>query len=141
MDGLVASQRNLNLGDKVQRKRSEVQMYMILYYDTHIREAVLKRWAEDGAPGSQESRVEAKIPESEIESHESFDMKDPKIPISYKHKIALQLYEAESDETKAEVRSQREAWHGNGRTVRGTDEAARLSLVREYQKYVHDLLA
>lgn len=110
-------------------------MYMILYYDSRIRETVLKRWAEEHAPDS-ESRVEVNIPEGEVEPHESFNMKDTKIPISYKHSVALSLYEAESEQVKAEVRSQQEAWHESGQTVRTSDDSKRLSLVREYQKYV-----
>jgi hypothetical protein len=108
-------------------------MYMILYYDSRIREVVLKRWAEDRVP-CLESRVEVNIPDSEIEPHDSFTLKDPKIPVSYKHAIARNLYAAESEAIKTEVRLQREAWHENGRTVRTNNEEERLSLVRDYQK-------
>ena len=114
-------------------------MYMILYYDSHIRETVLKRWAEDHPPGS-ESGVEVNIPETEIEPHESHDMKDSKISISYKHAVAMELYENEPEEIKVEVQLQREAWNKNGKTVRTANDKDRLSLVREYQKYVHTLL-
>ncbi|KAF9782108.1 hypothetical protein BJ322DRAFT_1110992 [Thelephora terrestris] len=132
-DVIVASRRNLHLEDSAPRKKSEVQMYMILYYDSRIRQTVVESWAEDGVP-CLESRVEVNIPESEIEPHDSFTLKDPKIPISYKHAIARKLYDAESAAIKAEVRLQRETWHENGRTVRTTDEDERLSLVRDYQK-------
>ena len=139
MENAIASQRSLHLEDGIPRKRSEVQMYMILYYDSRIRETVLKRWAEDHTPGS-ESGVEVNIPETEIDPHESHDMKDSKIPISYKHAVAMELYENEPEEVKVEVRLQREAWSEDGRTVRTANEEDRLSLVREYQKYVHTLL-
>ena len=109
-------------------------MYMILYYDTRIREVVVKRWAEDGVK-SLESRVEVNIPEDEIEPCESYTLKDPKIPIAYKNAIAQKLYEAESETLKAEVRKQKEAWR-NGKTVRTDDEDERLELVRQYQKCV-----
>jgi hypothetical protein len=133
-ENATRSTRNLHLDEGLPRKRSEVQMYMILYYDTRIRQVVVKRWAEDRVP-SMESRVEVTIPEGEIESHESFTLRDPKIPITYKNAIAEKLYKAESEVIKAEVRSQREAWH-DGKTVRTDDEDERLALVREYQKYV-----
>jgi hypothetical protein len=112
---------------------------MIMYYDDRIRPTILKRWAEDGVP-SLESRVEVNIPESQIERHESFTLKDYKIPVSYKVAIAQTMYEAESDAIKAEVRSQREAWHESGRSVRASGEEERLSLVRDYHKYAFTLL-
>lgn len=112
---------------------------MILYYDTRIRETVVRRWAEDRVP-SLESRVEVNTPESEIDPRDSFTMKDPKIPIAYKNAIAQQLYDAESEVIKTEVRLQREAWHVGGTTVRTEDEEERVTLVREYQKYFNVLL-
>ena len=139
VENVVASNRNLHLEDGVPRKRSEVQMYMILYYDTRIRETVLKRWAEEGKPGL-ESTAQVNIQENEIEPYESFDMKDTKVPIWFKHSVALKLYEAEPEEVKVEVRSKREAWHEDGRTVHTADNEERLNLIRDYQKYVHILL-
>ena len=111
-------------------------MYMILYYDTRIRQTVVKRWAEDRV-ASLESRVKVNIPEEEIEPHESFTLKDPKIPVSYKNAIAQKLYDAESEVIKAEVRKQREVWHSDHvlKTVRTDDDEERLTLVRQYQKY------
>ena len=111
-------------------------MYMILYYDTRIREAVVKGWEEDRVP-SMETNVDVDVPEKEIDPEDSFLMKDPKIPISYKNSIAQKLYEAESEAIKADVRLQQEVWHTNGRTVHTEDENERLALVRQYQKYVY----
>ena len=108
-------------------------MYMVLYYDNRIRKTVLRRWAEDRVV-CLESRVKVNIPESQIERHESFTLKDPNIPVSYKFAISQILYNAESEVIKAEVRSQRESWHENGRTVRTSDEEERVSLVHDYQK-------
>ena len=112
-------------------------MYMILYYDARIREIVVNEWAMDRVE-KLESRVEVNIPEEEIESHESFSLKDPKIPIAYKNAIAQRLYDAESEDIKVEVRKQREAWHSDYslKTVRTSDEDERLELVRQYQRYV-----
>ena len=138
-ENTTAGVRSLHLEDGAPRKKSEVQMYMILYYDTRIRETVVKRWAEDRVP-SLEYRVELDIPEDEVEPCESYNMKDQKIPITYKNAIAQELYEAESEMIKMEVRSQREAWYEGSRTVRTDDEDQREILVREYQRYVHSLL-
>jgi phage protein D len=131
----AAALRNLNLQEGIPRKKSEVQMYMILYYDTRIRQTVVKRWAQDRVE-KLESRVKVTTPDNEIESHESFDLRDPKIPVSYKHAIAQQLYKVESETIKAEVRKQREAWHSDLtlKTVRTDDEDERLALVRQYHK-------
>ena len=113
-------------------------MYMVLYYDSRIRETVLKRWEEDHAV-IQESRVEVNILDNEIEPHESFNLKDPKIPITYKNMVAQKLYDEESEAIKVEVRRQREAWHSDLtlKTVRTDDEEERLALVRQYHKCVH----
>ena len=113
-------------------------MYMILYYDSRIRKAVVKSWAKDRVP-NLESRVEVNIPDDEIESYESFSLRDPKIPISYKKAIAQRLYNAESDVIKAEVRLQRESWYENGKTIRTKNEDDRKALVREYKRCVYSL--
>jgi hypothetical protein len=113
-------------------------MYMILYYDTRIREVIVKRWEGGDRVESMEWKGGITIPDEDIEPHESFTFKDPKIPISYKKAIAEILYNAESDVTKAEVRRQREAWYSDGtlRTVLTDNDEERLTLVRQYQKYV-----
>lgn len=129
----LASRRNLHLEEGLPRKRSEVQMYMILYYDTRIREVVVKRWAEDRVE-CMEFGAEVNVPESDIDPQDSFILKDPKIPIAYKTAIARNLYAAESEVIKAEVRTQREAWQPGGKTVRTDDEDERLALVEEIQK-------
>lgn len=133
INNLVSSHPNLHLEDSTPWKKLEVQMYMILHYDSRIWQTILKCWAEDRVP-SLESRVEVNIPESKIELHESFTLKDPRIPISFKHAVLKMLYEAESEVIKAEVQSQCESWRENGRTVHTTDEEEHLSLVCEYQK-------
>lgn len=126
--------RNLHLEEGMPRKKSDVKMYMTLYYDAKIRETVVKDWAKDPVE-ILESRVQVTIPDNEIEPHESFLFKDPKIPISYKKKIAQKLFNAESEAIKAEVRTQKEAWQ-YGKTVRTSDEEERVELVRQYQKCV-----
>jgi hypothetical protein len=135
VENALGSHRNLHLEEGAARKKSEVQMYMILYYDDRIREIVVRRWAEDRVP-SLESRVEVPIPEDQIDPQDSFTMKDPKIPITYKTAVAQELYNAEPEVIKANVRSHREAYGPGGKTVRTDDEDERLTLVREYQRYV-----
>jgi len=107
---------------------------MTLYYDSRIRETVVERWAKDRVP-NLESALEVNIPENEIEPHESYSLKDFKIPIAYKRTIAQELYEAESEAIKAEVRAKQEAQYGDG--VTDGDPSEQKEMVRGYQKYVH----
>ena len=109
-------------------------MYMILYYDDRIRETVASRWAKVRVP-NLECTVEVNVPESEISHEDSFLLKDPRIPITFKNEIAQELYEAESKEIKAKVWSEGETWQpGSDQTVRTDDEDDRLALVHEYHK-------
>lgn len=114
-------------------------MYMILYYDSRIRDAVVEGWAVDRVE-RLEYRAEVNIPEDKIHPHDSYNFKDPKIPITYKNSVAQRLYAAESDVFKAHIRTQLEAWNDNGTTVHTNDEDERLTLVREYHKYVRVLM-
>ena len=112
-------------------------MYMTLHYD-RIRQTIVDSWAKDGV-ASLESNIRVNIPENEIEPQDSFLLKDQKIPICFKNEIARQLYEAESEVVKAEVRAKREAEKaGNpGRSANELLEDERLALVRRYEKYVY----
>ena len=77
-------------------------MYMILYYDDRIRETVASRWAKVHVP-NLECTVEVNVPESEIGREDSFLLKDPRIPITFKNEIVQELYGAELKEIKAKV--------------------------------------
>lgn len=134
--------RNLRLEDGVPRKKSLIQMYMILYYDSQIQETVCKCWAEDHVP-NLESNVEVNILESKINPQDSFKLKDPKIPISYKKAIAKIMFEGKSELIKSNVHVQQEAWHEGayGATVCTDDDETRQLLVREYQRYIRPWFA
>lgn len=133
-DNATKTYRDLHLEDRAPRKRSELQMYMVLFYDDRIHETVANRWAKVRVP-SLECTVEVNVLESEIGHEDSFLLKDPRIPITFKNKIAQELWDAESNEIKAKVRSERKMWQpGSDQTVRTDDEDDRLALVREYQK-------
>ena len=134
IESTLAGHRNLHLEDGPVRKKSEVQMYMILHYD-RIRETIAKRWEEDRVASLEAKEVD--LPNGLFDSRDSFSVKDQKIPINYKTSIARQLYEEEPEAVKVEVRAQREAWHPSGRSVRTDDDEERLELVREYHKCVH----
>jgi len=135
-DNSTSSRRDLHLEDNPTRKKSEVQMYMVLYYDSRIRQTVLERWAE-GHVGV-ESRVESTIPDGDIEPHESCIYRDAKIPITFKNAVAQELFENETVAIKAEVRSKRE--EGTVKTVYNTRGDQRMELIHDYQRYARSLV-
>lgn len=123
---------NLGLEDSWPRKRSELQIYMSLYYDSRIRKIVLERWAEERLP-QFEANPTLEIPEDEISLEESAIFKDFKIPISYKNAIAQQLWENEDEAVKSHVRSQRET-ETDPKTVYNTQGDERLGVLNQYVK-------
>lgn len=137
-DNATGGRRKLHLEDPPSRKRSEVQVYMSLFYDMRIRETVKQRWSETGIQNMDFSRTE--LPEDEIDPEESSIFKDTKIPLAYKNQIAHELYEAEDEGIKQVVRLTREAEHLM-KTVHNTDGADRLELIQEYQRCVAVLAA
>ena len=130
-DDATGGRRDLRLEDPAPRKRSEVQVYMSLYYDTRIRPIVVKRWAETNIQNMDFSRTE--IPEDLVDPEDSSLFKDTKIPLCYKNSIAKELYNAEEDQIKEAVRSKREA-DSLAKTVHNTNGEEKLDLVRTYQK-------
>lgn len=133
LDDATGGRRNLHLENAPPRKRSEVQAYMALYYDTRIRSTVVKRWADAGIPNMDFSGGLEEIPEDQIDPDDSSLMKDIKIPLCFKNLVAQELFDKEEEEIKAAVRSKRDA-DVVIKTVYNTDEEARSELVREYQK-------
>jgi len=128
----VSGRKNLHLDEPRARKRSEVQSYMILFYESRIRPTVLARWASDKIQYLG-SKVELNIPESEILPEDSHLLKDTVIPISYKNMIAQELWDAEDEAIKREVRSQRQ-YDTVYKTVYNTDGKERMGVIREYTK-------
>lgn len=119
----VGGQQNLRLDDPAPQRRSEVQIYMTLYYNTRIRPVVVKRWADTGLTNMDFGRSE--VPEELVDPKDSLLLKDTKIPLGFKNEIALELYNAEAEEIKEVVQSKRE----EVKTVYNTSEEDRLDLV------------
>lgn len=133
-DIAAGGRRNLKLEDGPPRKRTEVQVYMSLYYDTRIRQTVVKEWADAGIPNMDFSRPGQDIPEDQVDPEDSSTFKDTDVPLCFKNDVAHRLYENEEDEIKEVVRSTRDN-RPLIKTVYGTSGEERLELVREYQKY------
>lgn len=134
-ENVAGGKRKLHLEDTPPQKRSEVQVYMALYYETRIREVVKQRWAAAGISNMDFGGQE--IPEDQVDPEESSVFKDTKIPLFYKNMVAQGLYEAEEEAIKAHVRLVREEEH-QIKTVYNTTSTERIELVREYQRYATD---
>lgn len=133
----TAGRGNLHLDARRPRKRSDVDIYMSLFYDSRIRKTVLERWAVDKAVLGPESTVSVNIAEGELplDSEDSSVLRDPKIMLSYKRMIATELWATEDEMTKEEVRSQRERDANEiSKTVHNTEGEERLKLIRKYNK-------
>ena len=117
------------------QKRTEVQVYMSLYYDMQIWSTVVKEWNQVNIPNMDFSGSQPEILKNQVDPEDSHLFKDTKIPLFFKNSVAQQLYEAEEDEIKEKVWLKCE---GNIliRTVYNLDEKEWLELVQEYQKYV-----
>ena len=131
-DNAIGGRRNLHLEDAPPRRRSELQVYMSLYYDTRVRQVVTEEWAEANITNMDFSGGD-EIPEDQVDPEDSSLFKDMKIPLCFKNMVAQRLYDVEEAEIKAAVRSKREL-DVSFMNVYTACEADRLDLVREYQK-------
>jgi hypothetical protein len=129
-DAATGGRRNLRL-ESGNRRRTEVQIYMVLFYDTRIRPTVLKEWAKVNLPNMDLSRPE--IPEEDVDPEDSHLFKDTKVLLCFKNEVARGLYEKEDEEIKSIVRARREQ-DLLIKSVHNADEQVRLELVHEYQK-------
>ena len=132
-DDATGGRRNLHLEDAPSRRRSEVQAYMALFYDTRIRAIAVKRWTEAGIPNMDFSGSSPAIPEDQIDPEDSAMLKDPQVPICYKNEVASELYEVEEDEIKEVVRAKVQA-DLLIKSVLTANEEDRQALVQEYHK-------
>ena len=108
---------------------------MTLYYDSRIRQTVIKEWNEANLPNMDFSGLNPELPETQIDPRDSHLFKDTKIPLFFKNNVAQRLYKAEEEEIKKKVRSTREE-QLLIKTIHSVGEEERLELVREYQKCV-----
>jgi len=134
-DSVTGGRRNLRLQDRRPRKRSEVQIYMALYYNDRIRSVVVKRWTETGV---NMNFGRSDIPEDEIDPEDSALLKDTQIPICFKNQVAQELYDGEDDDIKDVVRLRRETELSIKTVYTAANDEERMELVRDYQKSVAD---
>ena len=93
------SSAGLNLTMGPPKKKAPAQMYVKHYWETKVRPEVLKLWAP-----TPETDLFGEIDNGEDQiAWEAMTPMERDIPLWFKMKVGRQLYEAESDEVKAEI--------------------------------------
>ena len=93
----LSSGANLTTG--APKKKAAVQTYVKHYWDSKVKQEVINQWA----PTPETDLFdEADIGEDQV-PWEELDPLEKNIPLWFRMKIGRDLYEAESDEVKAEV--------------------------------------
>jgi hypothetical protein len=98
------SSANLNLTAGLPRKKAAVQAYVKHYWDAKVKQEVINEWA----PTPETDLFgEIDIGEDQV-AWEALTPMEKNIPLWFRMEIGRKLYEAESDEVKAEIDQLRE---------------------------------
>jgi len=93
------SSASLNLTAGPPKKKAAVQMYVKHYWDTKVKQEVIKQWA----PTPETDLFnENDIGEDQV-AWEALTPMEKNIPLWFRMEIGRKLYEAESEEVKAEI--------------------------------------
>lgn len=93
------SPANLNLTAGPPKKKAAVQMYVKKYWETKVKQEVINKWA----PTPETDLFdEADIGEDQV-GWEALTPMEKNIPLWFRMEVGRKLYEAESDEVKAEI--------------------------------------
>ena len=134
LDSGVGGHANLRLEDGKPHKRSEVQTYMALYYNSHIWDVVLEHWPQTKDKVAKlGSEIMEGLPESELSPEETVVFGDMKIPITFKNMVTQDLWENEEESIKRHVRLHCEA-KASPKTVYNTEGEERKELLNQYAK-------
>jgi len=123
----------LNLTAGPPRKKAALQAYVKYYWESKIKKAVLDLWAP-----TPETDLFGEIENGEDQvAWEAMTPMEKNIPLWFRMEIGRKLYDAESEEVKAEVDRRREqekvdAVAALGRTF-STDEE-RLQIMRQFDE-------
>ena len=129
------SSARLNLTAGPPKKKAAVQMYVKLYWESKVKQEVINKWA----PTPETDLFdEADIGEDQVAWTELTPM-EKHIPLWFRMKIGRELYEAESDEVKAQVDQCREHQKEDAITTLVSDnmfetEEERLRVMRKYDE-------
>ena len=90
---------SLNLTAGPPKRRAPVQMYVKHYWETKVKPEVIKLWAP-----TPETDLFGEIDNGEDQvAWEAMMAMEKNVPLWFKMKVGRKLYEAESDEVKAEI--------------------------------------
>jgi hypothetical protein len=93
------SSASLNLTTGPQRKKAAVQLYVKSYWETKVKPEVIKLWAP-----TPETDLFGEIDNGEDQvAWEAMTPMEKNIPLWFKMKVGRALYDAESEEVKAEI--------------------------------------
>lgn len=89
----------MNLTAGPPKKKAPVQMYVKRYWETKVKPEVIKLWAP-----TPETDLFGEIDNGEDQvAWEAMTPMEKNIPLYFKMRVGRELYEAESDEVKAEI--------------------------------------
>lgn len=98
------SSKKLNLTTGPPKKKAALQAYVKYYWESKIKKEVIKLWAP-----TPETDLFGEIENGEDQvAWEAMTPMEKNIPLWFRMKVGRQLYEAESEEVKAEVDRRRE---------------------------------
>ena len=124
----------MNLTAGQPRKMAAVQMYVKRYWEAKVKQAVINEWA----PTPETDLFgETDIGEDQV-AWEALTPMEKNIPLWFRMKIGRKLYDAESDEIKAEIDQLREQQKEGAIAVLPsatfTTEAERLEVMQRFDE-------
>ena len=128
---------NVNLTAGPPKKKAPVQTYVKHYWNSKVKQEVIDRWA----PTPETDLFdEADIGEDQV-PWEELDPMEKDIPLWFRMKVGRELYEAESEEVKAEIDRIREQEKEDAIAARAlsltfTTEEERLHVMSRFDEYV-----
>ena len=127
------SAAGLNLTAGPPKKKAPVQMYVKRYWDTKVKPEVIKLWAP-----TPETDLFGEIDNREDQvAWEAMTPMEKNIPLWFKMQVGRKLYEAESDEVKAEIdrlrdQEREDALSAQASTITFTTEKERVHAMQHF---------
>jgi hypothetical protein len=131
------SSASLNLTAGQPKKKAAVQVYVKQYWDAGVKQEVINKWA----PTPETDLFgETDTGEDQV-AWEVLTPMEKNIPLWFRMEIGRKLYEAESDEVKAEIDQLREQEKEDAVTARTssttfTTDEERRGVMRRFDEYV-----
>ena len=129
-----SASKNLTTGPP--KKKAALQAYVKYYWESKIKQAVIDQWAptpETDLFGETENGEEQV-------AWEAMNPMEKNIPLWFRMRVARKLYDAESDEIKAEVdrrrEEEKEAAIAAAPTAIFTSDEERLEVMNRFDRYV-----